>query len=300
MRKREKTMPSYVTDENLTEVVMERWQDIPDPRLREVMQSLIKHLHGFVKDVQLTQPEWFAAIMWLTRTGQLCDEKRQEFILTSDVLGVSMLVDSINNRLPAGATPSTVEGPFHVHDAPEIANGEMVTKDAPGVPCLVVGKVTTMDGKPIAGAMLDMWQTDGEGLYEAQRDGIDIPWMRGIYHSQQDGSFIVRTVVPLAYTIPMDGTIGELVNKTNISHMRPAHIHFAIGANGFHPVTTHLFEKGDEWIAKDAVYGVKEELIVEFKKQPPGKAPNGEVFNEPWYLVEYDFVLDRVAKAVAA
>jgi hydroxyquinol 1,2-dioxygenase len=289
----------YVTEENLTDIVLKRWEAIPDPRLKEVMQSLIKHLHAFVREIEPTNAEWFKAIEWLTRTGQISDNKRQEMILFSDVMGVSMLVDAINNRLPSGATPTTVEGPFHVANAPEFDNGGNMAKDAPGIPTFVVGKVRGLDGKPIANAVLDLWQTDGEGLYESQK-GTEEPWMRGIYHSQADGSYVVRTVAPIAYTIPMDGTVGELVSKTKISHFRPAHIHFAVEAPGFHKVTTHLFQKGDTYIDTDVVYGVKEPLIVEFTKKSGGKAPNGETMNEPFYEVHYDFVLQRQAKAQAA
>jgi hydroxyquinol 1,2-dioxygenase len=214
-------------------------------------------------------------------------------------MGVSMLVDAINNRLPSGATPTTVEGPFHIADAPELANGDNMAEGAPGIPTFVVGKVRSLDGKPVANAVLDLWQTDGEGLYESQK-GIDEPWMRGLYHSQADGSFVVRTVAPIAYTIPMDGTVGELVSKTRISHYRPAHIHFAVEAPGYHKVVTHLFQQGDTYIDTDVVYGVKEPLIVDFVKRPPGKAPNGETMTEPYYEVHYDFVLQREAKAQAA
>jgi hydroxyquinol 1,2-dioxygenase len=156
---------TYVTEENLTEIVLERWKNIPDPRLREVMGALIKHLHAFVREIEPTQPEWATAIDFLTRTGKICDEKRQEFILFSDVMGVSMLVDAINHRLPSGATPTTVEGPFHIADAPPMVNGADMAKGAPGIPCFVVGKVRDLDGRPVANATLDLWQTDGEGLY---------------------------------------------------------------------------------------------------------------------------------------
>ncbi len=288
---------TYVTEENLTDLALERWNNIPDPRLRQVMTSLVKHLHAFVRDVEPTQPEWFAAIEWLTRTGQICDAKRQEFILASDVLGISMLVDSINNRAPGTATPSTVEGPFHIADSPEISDGGNMADGAPGIPTFVTGKITDLDGKPVAGAMLDMWQTDGEGLYEAQIEGAE-GYMRGIYHSNPDGSYLVRTVAPIGYTIPMDGPIGELMNKTRISHMRPAHIHFHIASPGHKSVTTHLFQKGDQYINTDVVFGVKEALIVDFVQKPAGsKAPSGEVMNEPFYEVKYDF---RLAKAAAA
>src|SRR5919201_218314 len=185
----------YVTEANLTDVALERWKDIPDPRLRQVMQSLIKHLHA------------------------------------SDVLGVSMLVDAINHRQPSGATPSTVEGPFHVPDAPAMSHGGNMAQGAPGIPCFVTGMVRGLDGEPIAGAVLDLWQTDGEGLYEDQRD-VKGPWMRGLYRTQADGTYVIRTVAPIAYTIPMDGTVGELMARTNISHLRTAYIHFAVSAPG--------------------------------------------------------------------
>lgn len=290
---------AYVTEENLTDIVLKRWQDIPDPRLRQIMQSLIKHLHAFVRDIEPTGEEWFKAIDFITRTGKMSDDKRQEVILFSDVMGVSMLVDAINNRLPSGATPTTVEGPFHIANAPEVDNGGNMAKGAPGIPTFITGTVRDLDGKPIAGAVLDLWQTDGEGLYEAQK-GVDEPWMRGLYHSQTDGSYAVRTVAPIAYTIPMDGTVGELMERTEISHFRPAHIHFAVSAPGYHNVVTHLFQKGDEYIETDVVYGVKEPLIVEFTKKSGGKTPTGETLNEPFYEVRYDFILKRKAQAKAA
>ena len=291
----------YVTEQNLTDVVLERWKAVPDSRLRQVMQSLITHMHAFVRDIEPTEAEWATAIDFLTRIGQKCTEKRQEFILFSDVMGVSMLVDGINHRLESGATPTTVEGPFHVPDAPAMANGANMAVNAPGVVCFCTGKVRGIGGEPIAGAALDLWQTDGEGLYEAQRPEIEGVWMRGLYRTQPDGSYLIRTVKPIAYTIPMDGTIGELMNRTNISHMRPAHIHFAVDAPGYHGLVTHLFESGDKWIDGDAVYGVKEPLIVEFKKMPAGStAPSGDIMNEPFYVVNYDFVLDRKAQAAAA
>src|SRR3977135_2523967 len=184
----------YVTEQNLTDFVRERWQAVPDPRLRQVMQSFIKHVHAFVRDVEPTQAEWATAIDFLTRTGQKCDDKRQEFILFSDVMGVSMLVDALNNRLSSGATPTTVEGPFHVPNPPARAD-------------------RGHDGRPVANATLDLWQTDGEGLYEAQRD-VTEPWMRGLFHSKADGSYSIRTVAPIGYSIPMDGAVGGLVKIT--------------------------------------------------------------------------------------
>ena len=289
----------FVTEENLTDIARERWSNIPDPRLREVMTALVRHVHAFVREIEPTQAEWATAIDWLTRTGKLCTDKRQEFILFSDVLGVSMLMDAINNRLADGATPTTVEGPFHVPASPEFAHGANMAPDAPGVPCFVTGTVRDLDGKPIAGASLDVWQTDGEGLYEAQRD-VDGPWLRGVFRTQPDGAFVIRTVVPISYTIPMDGTVGELVKRTNISHYRPAHIHFVVEAPGYHRIVTHLFRRGDRYIDNDVVYGVKEPLIVDFAEKPAGRAPTGEILTTPFCAVHYDFVLQKAAIAKAA
>ena len=290
----------YVTEDTLTDIALERWSDIPDPRLRQVMTSLVKHLHAFVRDIEPTQAEWATAIDFLTRTGKLCDDKRQEFILFSDVLGVSMLVDALNHRRQSGATPSTVEGPFHIPDAPAMGNGANMAANAPGIACFCIGKVHGLGGEPVAGATLDLWQTDGEGLYEAQRD-VTEPWMRGLYRSQPDGSYSIRTVAPIGYTIPMDGPVGELMNKTTISHMRPAHIHFCVEAPGHHRLVTHLFQRGCEYIETDVVYGVKEPLIVDFVEKPAGVAPNGEKVDTPFYVINYDFVLQKAqAKAEAA
>lgn len=289
----------YVTEQNLTDIVKERWTNIPDPRLRKIMASLVKNLHAFVREIEPTEAEWAAAIDWLTRTGKMCTEKRQEFILTSDVLGVSMLVDAINHRLQSKATPTTVEGPFHVPGSPEFADGKNMAEGAPGIPCFVTGIVRDLDGKPVARAKLDLWQTDGEGLYEAQRDENEA-WMRGVFHTNADGSYTVQTVAPIGYTIPMDGTVGELMKRTTISHFRPAHIHFCIEATGYHRVVTHLFQRGDQYIDTDVVYGVKEPLIVDFVKKPGGKTPTGETLATPFYEVRYDFVLQRKAAAQKA
>src|ERR1041384_5662542 len=290
---------AYPSEEKHTKAVLKRYEDIPNPRLREVMQSALKHLHAFVSEVRPTGEEWFKAIQYLTAIGQKCDDRRQEFILLSDTLGVSMLVDDINNRRVTGATPSTVEGPFHIADAPQFDNGADMAGKAPGIPCFVHGTVRGLDGRPIAGALLDLWQTDGEGLYEEQRRTVE-PWMRGIYHSQPDGSYSVRTVAPISYTIPMDGPVGAFFDRTDMSHMRPAHIHFAVSAPGHHYLVTHLFQKGDAYINNDVVYGVKEPLVVEFVKKPPGKAPNGETIDTPFYEVKYDFVMEQKQAQLAA
>jgi hydroxyquinol 1,2-dioxygenase len=263
------------------------------------MQSLIKHLHAFVRDVEPTEAEWAKAIGFLTAIGHKSDDKRQEFILFSDVMGVSMLVDTLNHRLESGATPTTVEGPFHIPHAPEFADGGNMAVKAPGIPCFITGTVRGLDGRPVANATLDLWQTDGEGLYEAQRD-VTEPWMRGVFHSKADGTYSVRTVAPIGYSIPMDGPVGGLFRHTEISEMRPAHIHFCLEAPGYHRVVTHLFQRGCPYIESDVVYGVKAPLIVDFVEHPPGTAPNGDKVDTKFYTVKYDFVLQPKAQAAAA
>jgi hydroxyquinol 1,2-dioxygenase len=289
----------YVNEQNLTDVVLDRWKAISDPRLKQVMQSFIEHLHAFVRDVEPTEAEWAKAIGFLTSIGQKCDDKRQEVILFSDVMGVSMLVDTINHRLESAATPTTVEGPFHVPNAPEFADGGNMAAKAPGIPCFIAGTVRGLDGRPVANATLDLWQTDGEGLYEAQRD-VTEPWMRGLFHSKPDGSYSVRTVAPIGYSIPMDGPVGDLFRHTDISEMRPAHIHFCIEAPGYHRVVTHLFQRGCPYIETDVVYGVKPPLIVDFVEHPPGTAPNGDKVDTKFYTIKYDFVLQPNAQAAVA
>ena len=287
----------YVTEQNLTDVALERWKDIPDPRLRQVMQSLIKHLHGFVREIEPTQAEWFTAIDWLTRTGQMCSQKRQEFILTSDVLGVSMLVDAINHRAAERRdADARSKGPFHVPNAPPIAERRQYGGGRAGHSLLrhrqrarprrQAGR--RRGARPLA----DRRRGSLRGSARHPR-----AYMRGLYRTQPDGSYVIRTVAPIAYTIPMDGTVGELMNRTNISHMRPAHIHFAIEAPGYHGCVTHCSRGGDEYIETDVVYGVKEPLIVEFVKKPAGKAPTGETITTPFYEVKYDFVLQKQAEA---
>ena len=270
---------------NLTDVAMKRWSDIPDPRLREVVQSLIKHLHGFVREVELKPQEWFAGIDWLTRTGQMCSGNRQEFILTSDVLAVSMLIDAINNRRTEGATPSTVEGPFHVPDAPPMANGANMADGAPGIPCFVTGTVRGLSGEPVAGAVLDLWQTDGEGRYEAQREG-DGAWMRGLYRTQADGSYAVRTVAPISYTIPMDGTVGELVKRPTSSHA--ARTSISRSPPGFLS-SDHAPVPARRQVLDRCRHGVRI-LSSSTSKSAPGKRDG---LQSPAVLRRYDFVWSR-------
>jgi len=286
---------AFATEENLTDLAVERWRQCRSPRLAGIMTSLIRHLHGFVREVEPSEAEWLAAIEWLTRTGKLCDDKRQEFILASDVLGVSMLIDAINNRLPSAATPSTVLGPFHIEGSPKLDLGADMTAGAKGTACYMTGRVRDLDGRPVEGAVLDLWQADAEGLYEAQRPDCAGPRLRALYRTGPDGGYCVRTIVPLGYAIPLDGPVGELIGRTEISPCRPAHVHFLVTAPGYRRLVTHLFVKDGDYIDSDVVFGVKAPLITEFQKRPPGITPAGEDSAEPFCVVGYDFTLARAA-----
>jgi hydroxyquinol 1,2-dioxygenase len=282
-----------VTEGNITDLAVARWATAKDPRLAEIMAALVRHLHDFAREVRLTDAEWLAAMDWLTRTGQISDSKREEFILASDVLGLSMLVVQMNHRLDPAATPATVLGPFHIEGSPELQYGADMSAGVPGTPLLVHGTVHDLDGKPVAGAVLDVWQADGEGLYEAQLQDVDEARLRGKYLSRDDGSYCVRTVAPRGYTIPMDGPVGELISRTAISHFRPAHVHFLLNVPGFEPLITHLFQAGAEYLDSDVVFGTKEQLVVPFEQREPGPTPDGGSCDEPWLEARYDFVLQR-------
>jgi hydroxyquinol 1,2-dioxygenase len=281
------------TDDDITAEVLDRIAATSDPRLREIMLSLIRHVHGFVKDVELTEGEWFQAIEFLTRIGQMCDDKRQEFILLSDTLGVSMVVDLINHRKPGGATESTVFGPFHRDGAPELpAGGDIGPRDRAGVPTFVSGRVLDLDGAPIEHALLDVWQADSKGLYDSQIPELDALHMRGNFRSDRDGRYLVRTVRPVAYQIPSDGPVGEMLRATNRHAWRPAHIHFLVTADGYQPVTTHIFDAADRYLKSDTVFAVKQSLICDFVEHHTADAEAKRLgVVPPFCTVEFDFVL---------
>jgi hydroxyquinol 1,2-dioxygenase len=279
-----------VTEDNVTGLAEERWATAHDPRLAEIMTALVRHLHGFAREVRLTEAEWMAAIGWLNRTGQISDEKRQEFILASDVLGLSMLVVQMNHRFDAAATPATVLGPFHIEGSPELGYGADMSEGVPGTPLYISGTVRDLDGKPIAGAVLDVWQADPEGAYEAQLE-VDEARLRAKYAAREDGTYCLRTVGPKGYAVPMDGPVGDLIGRTAISHFRPAHVHFLLTADGYQPLITHLFQEGAQYLDTDVVFGTKAELVVAFEPRDPGPTPDGGHSDEPWLEARYDFVL---------
>jgi hydroxyquinol 1,2-dioxygenase len=281
----------HVTAAHLTDMVIARLAGTPDPRLRQVMTSLLRHLHAFVREVELTEAEWFAGIQFLTAVGQKCDAKRQEFILLSDTLGVSMLVDVINHHQAPGATESTVLGPFYVPGAPELPNGTNLAEGLPGEPTLFSGRVLTADGKPIPGAQVDTWQADAEGFYDVQRPDLNGLRLRGKFRADAQGRFWFWTVKPTSYPVPTDGPVGQMLLSLGRHPYRPAHIHTIVSAPGFVPVTTHVFVKGDPYLDSDAVFGVKESLVVDFVRHEPGSAPDGTKMDRPYYTVQYDFGL---------
>ena len=281
------------TEDDITAAVLARFSATPDPRLKQIMLGLIKHLHAFVKEVELTEAEWFQAIEILTEAGKLCSDKRQEFILFSDTLGVSMVVDLIGHRKPEGATESTVFGPFHRLGAPQMPRGGNIAhRDTTGVPTLVSGRVLDLEGKPIANAELDVWQTQSNGLYDAQDSNPNELHMRGKFHSDGEGRYLIRTVLPVNYPIPSDGPVGAMLKATGRHPWRPAHIHFVLTADGYDPVTTHIFDRTDPYLESDAVFAVKDSLICDFTRHetPTPEAAKLGIAG-PVYTTEFDFVL---------
>ncbi|WP_136620136.1 MULTISPECIES: intradiol ring-cleavage dioxygenase [Mesorhizobium] len=284
----------YFTEANSAEIVVARNRNAGDERLKEVMEVITRKLHEAVKEIEPTQEEWFGAIMFLTQTGQICNEWRQEYILLSDVLGVSMLVDAINNRKPSGASESTVLGPFHVADAPELPMGSNICLDQKGEPMFVHGRILDTEGNPIAGAKIDVWQANDEGFYDVQQKGIQPDFnLRGVFRTGVDGRYWFRGVKPKYYPIPDDGPVGKLLGALGRHPYRPAHLHYIVEAEGFDVLTTHIFDPDDPYIDSDAVFGVKKSLLAEFRKVEDAEAAARVEVAAPFYDVEFDFVLSR-------
>ncbi|MEK9643799.1 MAG: intradiol ring-cleavage dioxygenase [Paracoccaceae bacterium] len=280
------TDSGYFTEDNSAKVVAGRIADTTDPRFKKIMTVLIHHLHAAVKEIEPSQEEWFKAIQFLTATGHMCDDWRQEFILLSDVLGVSMLVDAINNRKPSGASESTVLGPFHVANAPELELGSNICLDQKGDPMLVKGSVLTTDGTPIPNAKIDVWQANDDGFYDVQQKGHQPDFnLRGIFRTDNEGRYWFNAVRPKFYPIPDDGPVGKMLSQMGRHPFRPAHLHFIIEAEGFETLTTHIFDPDDPYLHTDAVFGVKESLIAKYID----RTPKGSV-QKKWE-VAFDFVL---------
>jgi protocatechuate 3,4-dioxygenase beta subunit len=275
-----------MTEEGLTAEVVRRLEATPDPRLREIMQAAVKHLHAFAKEVRLTNEEWWAGIQFLTATGQKCDDVRQEFILLSDTLGFSSLLDIINNsHVEDMVTENTILGPFYVPNSPERAFGEsMVEYDCGGEPSIVRGRVLDTEGHPIEGAVLDVWQNAANMFYAVQQPDVQPATnLRGIYRTGADGKFDIRGVRPTDYPIPADGPVGGLLKATGRHEWRAAHVHVKVSADGYESLTTHVFDRTSKYMDSDTVFGVKESLFGDFE---PGIV-------EGFLVCDFDFVLAR-------
>jgi hydroxyquinol 1,2-dioxygenase len=295
-RKTETNAMRNINEDTITQAVLASMGDRCDRRLRAIITSLVQHLHSFARDVKLTEDEWFKAIQFLTEAGHITDDKRQEFILLSDTLGLSMLVMAQNNKKPTACTEATVFGPFYVEGAPEYENGADIANGARGEPCFVSGQVRGLDGTPVAGAQIDVWQSDEDGYYDVQRssEGSESAphQARGRLRSEPDGRFHFRSILAEAYPIPHDGPVGRMLEALGRHPWRPAHLHFMIKAPGYETLITHVFRDGDQYLDSDAVFGVRSTLITDWNRHDAGVAPDGTEMDKPFYTLNYDFVLN--------
>jgi hydroxyquinol 1,2-dioxygenase len=282
---------SRTTPADITAAVLASFEGCDDNRLREVMQALARHLHAFATEVGLTEREWQEAMRVLTATGHITDERRQEFILWSDSLGLSMLVDALANPLPDGATESTVLGPFYVPGSPAREYGESMAAEAAGTPAWVHGRVLSVDGSPIAGAELDVWQNGDDRLYAVQRPEAPEDHLRGRYTTREDGSYAFLAVRPVPYPIPYDGPVGAMLQSTGRHPWRPAHIHMIVRAPGYRPVTTHIFDRESEYLDSDAVFAVKPSLLRDFVPRSADDPARPAGVDGDWVSVENEIVL---------
>ena len=278
--------------EAVTAAVIERMQAAKPQRLKFVMESLVKHLHAFAREVKLTEAEWAHAIDFLTRTGQNCTASRQEFILLSDTLGLSTLVTQMNHPSQGGETEQTVLGPFHRENTPVFAHGADIAQGIEGKPLYISGTVRDVEGHPIAGARVDIWHADPSGEYDVQKPELQGEMrLRGVFHSDTHGAFHCWTVKPTCYPVPTDGPTGSLLKALKRHAMRPAHVHFMIEAAGFDRLVTHVFEEGDRYIDSDAVFGVRDALIIPFRLSRRKVGPDGRLLDRSYYYIHYDFCL---------
>jgi len=283
--------------QNITDAVIEAFSKCPDERLKTVLDSLVEHLHAFIREVEPSEREWTQAIDFLTRTGHMCDDQRQEFILLSDTLGVTMLVDAINHHSSnPKVSESTVLGPFYVADPPMVAQGESIDWNVEGEPFYVEGKVHDESGQPLANVVVDVWQSDSEGFYDVQKE-LEGASLRARFSTDAEGRYAFWTVTPSPYPIPTDGPVGKMLEATGRHPYRPAHVHFMLMAEGFDTLVTQVFAEGDPYLDSDAVFGVKDSLVMDYTSLPPGPAPDGRSMNVPFRHLKYDFGLKSSSKA---
>jgi hydroxyquinol 1,2-dioxygenase len=282
-----------LNEHNITDEVIRRWDGCTDPRFKQIMASLIRHLHEFAREVRLTEAEWMEGIKFLTAVGHKCDHIRQEFILLSDTLGLSQLVVAQNHSRPAGATEQTVFGPFWVAGAPKLAAGADIANGAVGDPCHFALRVKDMHDRPVAGAVVDVWHADAEGGYDVQDPdwSIDKPKMRAVFETDGEGRTHFWSVLPASYPVPTDGPVGDMLRASNRHPMRPGHLHVMVQKPGFDTLITHVFVNGDKYLDSDAVFGVRSSCIGDYLRHDAGTAPDGRKLAKPFYTLEAEFTL---------
>ena len=281
-------------DENtITDEAIRRLEGCKDARFKQIMTSLTRHLHEFAREIKLTEAEWMQGIEFLTAVGQKCDDKRQETILLSDTLGLSMLVVALNHRKPPGCTEATVFGPFHTDKAANFRNGDDLGGGAAGEPAFIRGVVKGLDGKPVPNALIDLWQADGDGVYDVQyTDKNNALFARGRLNADDQGKFWFKSILPEFYSIPTDGPVGKWIDRAGRHPFRPAHLHYMIQAPGYEKLVTHVFRADDKYLDSDAVFGVRSSLISDWVRHEAGAAPDGTKMDRPYYTLDFDFILN--------
>lgn len=291
-----------LNENNITDEVLRRMVDTPDARLKEIMTSVVRHLHACARETKLTEEEWLAGIQFLTRVGHSCHGQRQEFILLSDTLGLSQLVVAQSHSRPTEVTEQTVFGPFHVAGAPKLpAHGGDIGKNAKGEPCFVTGRVISSSGTPLANCVVDVWQADAAGFYDVQDPNWnpDNTSLRGVFETDDDGRFSFWTIMPKSYPIPVDGPVGDMMRATKRSAMRPAHIHFMVQKSGYDALVTHVFVEGDEYLDSDAVFGVRSSCVGKYVRHAAGTAPDGKKTSSPFYTLDYAFSMQSLPESIS-
>jgi hydroxyquinol 1,2-dioxygenase len=282
-----------LTETTITDSVEHTFDGCQDARARQLFVTLVRHLHDFAREVRLTGEEWFTAMDFLERVGKISSPTRQEYVLLSDILGLSVLVDQINSHKGPCVTDSTLLGPFYVEGRPRAENGADISGGVEGMPLFVSARVVDIDGNPVAGARVDTWHSDGDGFYDVQQSEKlhGQLAMRALLTTDEDGRFWYRSITPRYYPVPTDGPCGEILRAAQRSPMRPEHVHFWLHADGYEPLITMLFRDGDPYLNNDAVFGVKRSLVADFVEHEAGIAPDGTHVDDPFQTLEWTFTM---------